>query len=216
MNSNREDYWTGYKMGPMRRLLQDCIENFGAAPRRFSWWDRLTYLPIPKPRWLRERPTDGLRILFQNAGRSFSEGVVVWGHIVQANRLMFSAGNDDCPGELVYSIDDSHRIQGEDLQEVAGALGRLKGQTTADGDLLPISRYLADGQIRVFGLPVPRTISPTFRCQISTTFLVRKHLPGRRLCKPLLPVVVNPGKPHVAMPLPAKYWPDELSHWWKH
>ena len=36
----------------------------------------------------------------------------------------------------------------------------------------------------------------------------------RRLCTPLLPIIVNPTKPHVAMPLPGRFWTDELIDWW--
>lgn len=60
----------------------------------------------------------------------------VWGNIVQANRLMFEVGNDDCPGELVYSIDDSDRIEPLDLQDVANSLRALTGTKPADPESL--------------------------------------------------------------------------------
>lgn len=197
----------------MQDLLQECSRNFGNAPRQLSLWDRLIYLRIPKPAWLKNR-TDDLTTIFQHLDATFSNGVVVWGHIVQANRLMFEAGKDDCPGEVVYSIEDRARIEATELQEIAHALFTLKGTSPSNTDLIPIADYLTDEMIRVFGLEVPRSVSPVFRCKISTTFFARKHLPGRRLCTPFLPLVVNTQVPHVAMPLPEKYWPKNLLNWW--
>ena len=69
--------------------IRECIENFGPAPRTLPLWDRVTYLRVPRPQWLRAYPTDRLRILFQHMGSLWRDGTVVWGHIVQANTLLF-------------------------------------------------------------------------------------------------------------------------------
>ena len=67
---------------------------------------------------------------------------------------------------------------------------------------------------RVFGLKVPSTISPDFRCRLSTTFFVRKHLPKGKLCSPVLPLIVNKRQPYLVMPLPSRYWPKRFVDWW--
>ncbi|HVX15999.1 MAG TPA: hypothetical protein VHC22_32745 [Pirellulales bacterium] len=198
----------------MPNPIYECIENFRPAPRHHSLWDWITYFRIPRPVWLRENPTDGLATLFQNLHTLFTEGIVVWGHIIQANSQLFQSGVHDCPGELVYSLDDVRRVDPDRLGQVAHQLYSLKGTQPEDPELAPIAHYLTDQLIRVFGLPVPRSISPNLRCHISTTYFVRKHLPRRRLCNSLLPIVVNPREPHVAMPLPARYWPQPLIDWW--
>ena len=158
--------------------------------------------------------SDELTTLFQNLPALFTKGIVVWGHIIQANRLMFEPGIFNCPGELVYSLADPSRVRPERLQQVATRLQELKGSDTQDPELAPIADYLTDEQIRVFGLRVPKKISPQLSCRISTTFFVRKHLPQKRICQMLMPIVVNPESPHVAMPLPARYWPEPLVEWW--
>ena len=198
----------------MHDLITECARNLGTAPRDFSLWDRLTYLHVAKPLWLRTDPADGLTILFRHMPRLFREGTVVWGHIIQANQLMFQEGKDNCPGELVYTLADAREVEPEYLQQVARELYSLKGTEPDDQQLAPIAEYLTDELIRVFGLAVPPVVSPGIRCRISTTFFVRKHLPGQRLCTPLLPIVVNPRDPHVAMPLPERFWPEELAEWW--
>jgi hypothetical protein len=198
----------------MRNAILQCIENFGPAPRELSWWDRLTYLRVPKPAWLRANPSDKLMTLFKHAGRTFAEGRIVWGHVVQANGLMFRDGDQDCPGELVYSLADPGRVEPQELARVAHQLYELKGTYPREAELAEIAEYLTNELIRVFGLQVPASISPTMRCRISTTFFLRKHLPNRRLCAGLMPTVVFPGEPYVAMPLPERYWPKELIRWW--
>lgn len=198
----------------MDDLLRKCIHNFGGPPRAVSLWDRISYLRVPKPRWLLLYPGDKLTTHFQNLKTLFSEGIVVWGHVIQANELMFEDGPHSCPGEVVYSIDDSDVVDQEYLQGVAMELYRLKGTKPSDPELLRIADYLTNERIRVFGWPVPSSISPSIRCKISTTYFFRKHLPKRRLCTSLLPVIVNRQEPHTATVLPERYWPRELVEWW--
>ena len=195
-------------------MIHECIANFGPAPREFSLWDRWTYLRLPKPPWLYVQPNDKLKAVFQHAPSVWAEGTVVWGHIVQANQLMFRPGPDNCPGEVVYSLDESRSASPKYLGSLADELYDLKGAYVDDPGLAKIANHLANEQTRVFGLPVPPAISPVVRCRISTTIFFRKHLPGRRLCSPLLPLVVNPQPPYIALPLPERYWPTELIDMW--
>jgi len=116
----------------MNNAIRKCVDNFGEAPREFSLWDRLTYFRVSKPAWLRSDPTDELTTHFKNLKSVFTNGTVTWGHIVQANVLMFEDGSHNCPGELVYSIENHNRFDPEYLQCVAGELFRLKG-TLPDG-----------------------------------------------------------------------------------
>lgn len=197
----------------MRDLLDECRKAFGTAPREFALWDRLAYFRVAQPAWVHGNPPDDLCLLFDNLELLFSRGIVVWGHVVQANQLLFGSGHHNCPGEVVYSLDDA-RIEPEDLEQIASRLFALKGTEPQDRESRRIADYLTDECQRVFGLSVPGMLSYPFRCEISTTFFARHHLPGRRLCHPLLPLVVSPHQPRLAMPLPAKYWPSELVAWW--
>lgn len=198
----------------MQDAIRECNYNFGEPPREVSFWDRLTYFRVPKPLWLRLNKEDELTTHFQNLNDLFSDGIVVWGHLVQANNLMFEEGNNNCPGEIVYSLDDPSRVDPEYLQQVAHELFQLKGTKPSSPKLQPIANYLTNEMIRVFGLPVPSSISPSIQCKISTTLFVRKHLPKHQLCASLLPVIVSRQKPHVVTTLPERYWPPELLEWW--
>jgi hypothetical protein len=198
------------------KVLEQCQENFSAAPRHLSWWQRLTYLRVPRPNWLYQDPDDKLETLFLNLGQLFRNGRVVWGHIVQANMHMFKPGTFDCPGELVYSLDAGDPITADELTRIAKSLQSLKGTQPNNPEFASIADYLTDEMIRVHGKPVPKAISSRYACFISTTYFVRKHLPkpGQFLRAPLLPIIVSPTEPHVALTLPSKFWPKSYLDWW--
>lgn len=196
--------------------LSRCAANFGDAPRRFSLWDRLTYWRVVRPEWLYQSPDDELETIFLNLRKLRRDGRVVWGHFIQANNLLYSPGGGDCPAEVVYSLDDGNPISPDELGGVAAGLGALKHTTPADPELASVADYLTSEWTRVYGKPVPRSVSPRRQCLISTIYIVRKHLPkpGRFLRQPFLPIIVHPTTPHVALALPSKYWPESLLKWW--
>lgn len=198
----------------MQEVLRKCIYNFGEPPRAVSLWDRLWYLRVPRPLWLWSNPPDRLATHFKNLNKLFCDGIVVWGHVVQANRRLFEKGLFNHPGEIVYSIDNTNLVEPEYLQRVAEQLYQLKNTKPTVPELRGISDYLTDERIRVFGLPVPYPISPWIPCTISTTYFVRKHLPKRQIRRLLIPVIVSRQRPHTATTLPERYWPSELVEWW--
>ncbi|MDB5389447.1 MAG: hypothetical protein JWM11_5093 [Planctomycetaceae bacterium] len=85
-------------------IIEECARNFGEAPRRFSLWDRLTYLRVPRPVWARQNPDHQLNSLFANVTELFEHGVVVWGQFIQANRMLFEPGKWDCPADILFSL----------------------------------------------------------------------------------------------------------------
>jgi hypothetical protein len=163
-------------------------------------------------------PGDELKTLFRNFRNLRRNGQVVWGHIIQANSLLFSPGHGDLPAEVVYSLDDSNPIAPDKLGAVAQTLFSLKHTEPKGPELASIADYLTNELIRVFGKPVPSMISGRAKCHISTIYVVRKHLPKPRQClqQSLLPIVVHPQPPHVCLVLPSRYWPDKLVNWWQH
>lgn len=195
-------------------ILLECRANFGAAPRSFSFWDRANYMKVSRPLWLLLSPRDQLQTLFRHRKSLLENGVVVWGQVVQANQLLFSPGKTDCPGELVYSLEEHRDARPDFLREVAAALFALKGTDPDDPEEQRVAEYLTNERIRVFGLPVPRSICPQKDCRMSTTLFTRRHLPAGRLCQGILPVIVNPAEPHIALPLPERYWPEDFLDKW--
>ena len=195
-------------------IIKECARNFGDSPRCFSLWDRLTYLRVPRPVWARQNPDHKLNSLFSNVAELFERGVVVWGKFIQANRMLFEPGKLDCPADILFSLKDLEKIELTDLKRIAFEVSSLKHTEPEDRELAAIARHLTDEHTPTFGKRVPLMLSPHFKCRMSTTFVVRKHLPGKYLCKGVVPLIVSPEQPHFALPLPSRYWPDCLVEWW--
>ena len=195
-----------------QELLFQCRDNFGAAPRSLGLWNRYVYLQVPRPRWCTEG--EGLYPFFCGLGDLLKFGDVVWGHVVQANRLMFTPDPRNCPGEMLYCPQTRRAVEPRHLGRIANCLYDLKGTTPRDPQLMPIATYLTDERIRVFGLNVPPIVSPDFPCMVSTVYFKREHLPNRRICSSYMPLIVARQSPRFAMILPERYWPKELIAIW--
>ncbi len=122
----------------LQKSLQICREEFGSPPRKFGWWERNTYLHVPTPPWATQNKSDKLNELFKNVPNVFSEGVVVWGQIIQANQLLFSPGADNCPGEVVFSASKRVDSQVELLREVAISWPISKARNPRSRKRLPL------------------------------------------------------------------------------
>src|SRR5690242_17380421 len=103
-----------------QQLLAGCRQAFGSPPRRFSLLDRLTYLNTKRPIWCNS--SDQLSRFFEGRNALLRDGMVAWGHIVQANQLMFRPGPHNCPGEVVYSNSPTVDIDLADLSDIAHRL----------------------------------------------------------------------------------------------
>lgn len=197
----------------IRAWLDECRLRFEQTKTSDGQARHGDHLAVNRPDWLADG-TDRLRELFAAMPRLWREGIVVWGHLIQANYVLFAPGELDCPGELVIALDRDPHIDPIMLQSIARLIGDLKHRKPVDPQLAPISHYLADERTRVFGAEVPKSIRGPFRCCISTTFFVRRHLPQSRIGLGLMPVVVLPAPPHYAMMLPWRFWPKALTSFW--
>ena len=196
----------------MQHLLTQCRENFGSPGRSFSLWEQLTYLRTGRPAWC--DGSDGLGIFFKKRNDLLKHGQVVWGHIVQANQVLFKRGLLDSAANIVFPSDPNAVVDLAELERVADRLFDLQGTDPFDPESAALAENLSDEFDRAFGLPVPDSLSPEFAAQMSSSVIARRHLPRRRLCCGLLPIIVNQRKPKIIMPLPSRYWPEDLVDWW--
>ncbi|MEM6328762.1 MAG: hypothetical protein AAF790_00780 [Planctomycetota bacterium] len=193
-------------------FLGACRQALGPAPRGTGFFRRTSIPRATKPDWC--EPSDPLSAFFKHQDSLLKRGVVVWGCVVQANGLLWEPGPHDCPGEMVYSVALDTPCDLKELGRVASRLYALKGTEPAEPAAARIARHLTNQFTREFGAPVPESCSPAMRCGLSTTFFSRAHLPGQMLQRPIVPLLLHHKSPYVAMPLPAKYWPDAMVDWW--
>lgn len=193
--------------------LLECRKQFGPPGlRKFPLMDRLFYLNIKRPDWCTEE--EALWQLFENKQDVFKYGNIVWGHIVQANTLLFEPGEDDCPASVLFCPDPKQVIHFETLQSAAQRMFQLKNTTPSDPELLKIAQALTNEVTRTFGVKVPQQFSDGFSLYQASTFIARKHLPNGVLSRPLFPLLVNSKSPFYCFPLPSQYWSNSLVEDW--
>ncbi|HTL53402.1 MAG TPA: hypothetical protein VL860_12570 [Planctomycetota bacterium] len=193
--------------------LEQCRENFGRAPRELPFRLRMTYLRVKRPEWI--EGDRNFTALFDNMKRVLLEGDVVWGHLVQANRLLFAPGEHDSPAVVVHPHSPAMRVDLNRLAQVAHLLYELKDTDPREIAQKEIAAYITDERARTFGRPVPKSISPLIPCLMSTLQIPRHHLPNGVLSQSLFPVVMSPAEPRYVMVLPSRFWPPEMAMWWE-
>lgn len=178
--------------------------KLGIAPREMAITRRLLLRLITRPRWMvADNDESGLG-WFITAEKEMQEtGVVVPGVIIQANSLLFSNGDDDHPGELLFTFAQDPDLN--ELRRTAGAIYDLKGKSSTVPEEMFFSQYLADELERVLKVPVSERITSNPETYVSTTIFYRQHLPDGILRSSVFPVLASPqsGK---AMILPHNLW----------
>ncbi|MBL8483571.1 MAG: hypothetical protein JNJ60_15340, partial [Rhodocyclaceae bacterium] len=168
------------------------------------------YLSVSTPSW---GHTPALQPIFTAMPALLAGGRVVWGQLVQANRLMFSHAADGQLGDVVY--DPAGRLGPAALQEAARKLFALRraAGTSLPPQALAIASHLQNDLTRADGLPVPRSIAQS-GLLLSSVWFERKHLPTGRLSERFFPLLIRDDAPGRVMLLPARWWPPALSaHW---
>ena len=193
--------------------INTCRELFGApGDRSFGFLECFFYLRINRPTWCDK--SDKLFGLFENTWNIINSGNIVWGHIVQANVLLFEKGSDDCPASVIFSPDPELSPSFEQLSAAAHSMFKLKNTTPDDERLRKIADKLTDEMERTFGVNVPSEFCSDYQLYEASTFISRKHLPNRILSKSMFPLLVSSRKPFWCIPLPSRYWPQVLNEYW--
>lgn len=194
-------------------------QQLGSSPRRiwfFQWGDKVFPMPAGlKGMRPQEEPLLGTLLRQKDIWR---EGKIVWGHIIVANRALWQPGENDLPGEVVYSLDAPDTEALEKLPKIARALSDAKFSEKPIEAFPPeeqeIVEHLRNERDRAFGMAVPPSFSQGLRCFTSTFWAHRAHLPEKALGGRLLPLLVLVKKVHDVLIIPGKFWPDDLRLPW--
>lgn len=171
-------------------------------------------LCMGRPDWV---TGDKLAFLFDSEADLLREGRLVWGALIQANRLLFVGGgaHGGATGEVLY--DPTGRVPVADLAVLAKTLAPVKGQRLQDPERAAFAEALSEtltGEApRVFGLDVPRALS-AHALKVSTTWFDRRLLPGGRIADTVLPVLISDARPGAVLVLPQSQWPQDLLRKW--
>ncbi|MYT69663.1 MULTISPECIES: hypothetical protein [unclassified Streptomyces] len=185
--------------------LAQCRTSLGHPPRHFSWFDRFSYLRIPRSGWA--WLGDPLGQILEVQDLLLTEGRLVWGAVVQANNELFERGWRDRPAAVIYSpdtavFDDNPEL----LLTIARKLYRLKETWQADPELHAFSRMLTSEVDRQMRMQVPRQLTGSADVYCTDIIVARRHLPGRVLNEPLVPLLIAPEHTAMTMMLPSRFW----------
>lgn len=199
----------------MSELFVQIIRNtrlrIGEPPRTFAPSER-RYLETKAPAWCRPN-VDDLHAIYADQKLLLTQGIVVWGYLLQANTGLFAPGEDDLPGASIYSPelhlqDDLARLAS--LSEEITALRKGGGKNPKEKE---IGKWLADERTTFMAHPIPSSIAGTTPLLSGCHMFIRKHLPGGTLTTSYFPLLVHP-KTKAVLVVPARYWdPDFVTMW---
>ncbi|MDR7306573.1 hypothetical protein [Rhodoferax saidenbachensis] len=149
---------------------------------------------------------DELRLIYVDQKALLNSGSVVWGAIVQANKLLFNAGTEDHPVLIVYSLDPHFDANPDQLLDIAKTLFGLKGNAPESPEHARFASMITNEMERAMSWVVPQELTDGYEVTASTMMLIRKHLPNNRLERSLMPLLTHPSTP-ATMVLPSSYWP---------
>ena len=163
------------------------------------------------PGWL--NPQDPLFEFFEKQVLLLTEGRIAWAALVQANKLLFSPGAEDCPAQLVWSDEPYFDSRPQELRGIGRRIFQLKNTAPSNPEERKIAAQITDEVIRSLGWKLPQSL--TDQNVYSTTLMVfRKHIPNGTLTAGCFPILTHSSTPFV-MIVPFEFWPIELIMLWK-
>lgn len=163
------------------------------------------------PTWMDK--SDALNEVLKKQDLLYTEGTVVWGALIQANKLLFSPGLDDCPALLVYSNDKYFDARPQELRLIGRKIFALKNTSPSDPDLRDVAQLVSDEMNRSMSFQLPKVFSS--RHINAAAFMVfRKHIPNGVLSAGLFPLLIHPST-EVVIIVPFEFWPIEMIIMWK-
>ncbi|MGO1283239.1 MAG: hypothetical protein ACTHUJ_09965, partial [Psychrobacter sp.] len=169
----------------------------------------LAYLQMMPPKWMKD---DVLYEQMNQLSKLYKTGKVVWAHVVQANKMLWSFDQTySCPAEVLY--DPTGRTPVSYLAEIAHELYTFKNNIpdTDDIEILKYAEHITDEHTRMLGFDIPNSITP-LPLKSTSMFVWRLHLPNGIL-QSSFPILISDETAEVTV-LPAKFWdPAYYDEW---
>lgn len=165
---------------------------------------------IRPPSWITE--DDPLRQVYRAAPELLQSGKIVYGHIVQANLLLYKKFMPyNCPASVLFSLDPAFDEHPEWLWRMACELYEYKGRKDVSAEMQPVVNAITDEMQCRYNEPLPKSFAEGREVYYSNIMVHRKHLYGRRLMGSLLPILANPDQVQGSMILPKHYWSQGMA-----
>ena len=197
-------------MPSARELIEETRELIGEPPRRLgllAGWR----VGVRRPSWMGD--DDGLLPSVRAAPRLLREGRVVWGALVQANKLLFEPGPSDSPAMAIYCRDRELDDDPLRLRRIAHEIFALKETEPDDPRLREAARQVTDEMDRGVDFRVPKVLTGGPDVRTATIMVYRKHLPHGHIDFGFFPLLLHDDIP-AAMIVPHRWWPPRLKALW--
>lgn len=175
-------------------------------------------LPIKFPtphQWL--KPSHPLYTIFWEKDRLVRHGQVYYGHIVQANSILFEPTPQiDCPASILYSTAPIISEHPQVLRKLSAMLYDYKDVPLEEvpeqwRELARIITDEHDCTHCTFSVPV---CGQDATIHFIPMMIFRSHLPGGILNGSLLPIIVAPNHCSTVTILPQQFWPSNFKNAW--
>ena len=199
------------RLPPPEQILAHTRDVAGPAPRKIKHLGGLVW---PMPQWLAADANDPLHAIYDDQEKLLSRGHIVWGCVVQANRLLFERGPDDSPAAIIYSTDPYFDARPDELVEIADELFLVKGEE-AEPDLMDFSRILEEETTRAMRLAVPKRLAGGREVTYTSIVVRRIDLPDGYLVDAMFPLLVLPEETARALIVPWEWWSLAMVAMWR-
>jgi Fe-S cluster assembly iron-binding protein IscA len=147
--------------------------------------------------------------------RVYYEGRVAWGAVVQANESLYTRGEWDSTGALVYSFDRHFDSNPQQLERIGASVGALKNAMPKDALLVAFAAEVRNDTPREIDRMVPVALTAGRQVRYETVYIQRHRLPTGYLAGQFFPIVISTSQPTQPMVLPLEAWAPELVELWK-
>lgn len=153
--------------------------------------------------------------------KSFSDlihsGRIVWAGLVQANEGLFSPGEYDLPGNIVFSPAAPLSESPSALVAIADAVRGLKGRANElahDPEVQAIAKLITDDVNLAVNQRLPAHLAGGAEVYLSWCDFHRSSLPGGVLAARVVPLLICPEHTERVIVLPLRFWPRGLRSNW--
>ncbi len=162
---------------------------------------------------LYERRKDILLTILKDQKQLFEGGAVIWGCVVEANKLLYDPNNHHTlPAAVIYSTDASRETELEQIEVIAKDL--QKGGDPDDKELQDFILTTKMDHERILRKELPNRYTYGRAVFYATCLVSPQHLPTGCLTHSFLPLVINFDATEAAMILPSRFWPQRLISFW--
>jgi Fe-S cluster assembly iron-binding protein IscA len=193
----------------MKHVIGECRQRVHRSRSRLrSWLGIAARVPAVGPR------DDVPEAIWPHYQLLLDSGIVVWGCTAQANRLLYEPGDEDNPGNTVYSPSPYFDDNPQHLADITNRVRQLKGSEPNDPELAAVAAAITDPYNQIDKQLLPYKLTDGHEVYFAWTLIHRGRLPDGVLSDRMLPLMICPERTPGTMIPPLAFWARPLIDRW--